>query len=339
MPLSRVDENDLLLPLHDGMHETPLWGTFLGRLRRRARADGAALLIRRIGVGSSQDTQIYTFISGMVAHADPASFKQLRPSRVYGEDEIEGVEGPLRVARIDEPGGALIAWAMVARSQEEFAAADSALLSALVPHLAVALRGFAALEQERGRVAASDAALSRLGGGWLTIDGEGRVLAADRQGAALVRQGLGMDRLAGERLHVGVKSARALADAILACADPAASPRLVALSDPFSSRPALAMIAVPAPDGVPAALLGLVREAPRGEGRAAVVADLLGLLPSEARLAVALSEGASLAEAAMVQGLTIETARNYSKRIYAKTGARGQADLVRLILSGVAAFA
>ena len=44
-------------------------------------------------------------------------------------------------------------------------------------------------------------------------------------------------------------------------------------------------------------------------------------------------------EAAADLGLTVETARNYSKKIYAKTGARGQAELVRNILTGVLALA
>ena len=66
---------------------------------------------------------------------------------------------------------------------------------------------------------------------------------------------------------------------------------------------------------------------------------MFGLLPSEARLALALSRGLTLTEAAADLGLTIETARNYSKKIYAKTGARGQPDLVRFILAGVLAFA
>ena len=60
-----------------------------------------------------------------------------------------------------------------------------------------------------------------------------------------------------------------------------------------------------------------------------MLVDLFGLLPSEARLANALANGASLAEAAEQMGLTIETVRNYSKKIFAKTGTRGQADLVR----------
>ena len=47
----------------------------------------------------------------------------------------------------------------------------------------------------------------------------------------------------------------------------------------------------------------------------------------------------SIDEAAGEVGLTIETARNYSKKIYAKAGARGQPELVRNILVSVLALA
>jgi DNA-binding CsgD family transcriptional regulator len=62
-------------------------------------------------------------------------------------------------------------------------------------------------------------------------------------------------------------------------------------------------------------------------------------LPSEARLAWAISQGLSIADPAQSLGLTIETARKHSKKIYAKTGTRGQAELVRLILTSVLALA
>ena len=65
--------------------------------------------------------------------------------------------------------------------------------------------------------------------------------------------------------------------------------------------------------------------------------DLFGLLPSEARLAWMMAQATSITEAADALGLTIETARNYSKKIYAKTGARGQAELVRIVLTSVLA--
>ena len=67
--------------------------------------------------------------------------------------------------------------------------------------------------------------------------------------------------------------------------------------------------------------------------------QMFDLIPCEARLALALSRGMSIAEAAVELGLTLESARTYSKRIYAKTGARGQADLVRFIHRSVLAIA
>ena len=66
--------------------------------------------------------------------------------------------------------------------------------------------------------------------------------------------------------------------------------------------------------------------------------ELFGLTSSEAGLALALCNGRSIAEAAEDQGLTIETARSYSKRLYSKTGVKGQTDLVRLILRSVIAL-
>lgn len=84
------------------------------------------------------------------------------------------------------------------------------------------------------------------------------------------------------------------------------------------------------------ALIALGRLAPDTPGRAEAVAGLFGLSRSEARLAEAIAGGASLEEAARACGLTRETARTYSKRIFAKTGARGQADLVRLVLTRLA---
>ena len=38
-------------------------------------------------------------------------------------------------------------------------------------------------------------------------------------------------------------------------------------------------------------------------------------------------------------GISEATARNYPKRIYAKMGARGQADVVRFVLTSVLALA
>lgn len=68
----------------------------------------------------------------------------------------------------------------------------------------------------------------------------------------------------------------------------------------------------------------------------AALGDLFGLNPSEARLAHALASGLDIKEAAEAQGITLSTARTYLKRLFLKTGANRQAELVRLLLNAVA---
>ncbi len=62
------------------------------------------------------------------------------------------------------------------------------------------------------------------------------------------------------------------------------------------------------------------------------------LTQSEARFAWSLAQGISIADAAHKHGLTIESARQYSKKIYAKTGAKGQVDFMRRVLTSVVAL-
>jgi DNA-binding CsgD family transcriptional regulator len=64
-------------------------------------------------------------------------------------------------------------------------------------------------------------------------------------------------------------------------------------------------------------------------------ARLFGLTQQEARLAVLLAGGHSLATAAQHMGIAQVAARNYSKKIYAKLGIGGQTELVRLVLRSV----
>lgn len=62
------------------------------------------------------------------------------------------------------------------------------------------------------------------------------------------------------------------------------------------------------------------------------VCEALGLSPSESRLAIALSDGASIKEAAETIGIKEYTARTYLKQIFGKVRVQRQADLVRVLL-------
>jgi len=71
---------------------------------------------------------------------------------------------------------------------------------------------------------------------------------------------------------------------------------------------------------------------------AKLLQQLYGLTPAEAVLATLLVQGRSLREAADERHVTIETVRSQLRQIFTKTDTSRQADLVRLILIGPAAF-
>jgi DNA-binding CsgD family transcriptional regulator len=66
---------------------------------------------------------------------------------------------------------------------------------------------------------------------------------------------------------------------------------------------------------------------------ARMLREWFGLTPAEARLAVVLVQGHSLAEALKRLGVGVNTARSQLKNIFGKTGTNRQAELVRLLLS------
>jgi DNA-binding CsgD family transcriptional regulator len=313
MAIARTDETDLLLPLHHGVHEAVPWTTFLLRLRQRVRADMAGLQVHD-GAGGARWLATPTAASPLQV----ADWQRFRPGRVYGLDS----DAFGRTVRVDEPGGAS-AWMVIRRTARDFTAADGALLAALAPHLTVALQTRAALDRARRNCDVAMLASRRGGIDWIGFDDDGRVLDdAGNAGEAISKQ----------RGHAGI------APAVRACArlgrqqlvlldrDEGAWMLLVPI-DPSD------MLASP-----PARVLGLLRRAgvDGNVERVTTLADMFGLTPSEARLAMALASGDSLDDAATRLGLTIETARNYSKRVFAKTRTRGQADLVRTIIGSVA---
>ena len=314
MAMARSDETDLLIPLHEGAQETPPWRVFLSRLEQRVRA-GSAAIITQIG---DRIVQHRPTSAEAVDELDPW-LAGLRRGRVYAAAERGDEQAGLgRVVRAEEPEGAS-AWVVVERKGRDFSAADGALLAALAPHLAVALRTYVMLERARHKEVASGAALARTGLGFATLARDGRVIAASDE--ALAR--------AGERLAPVRSEAGALIAAF--CQAPAA---------PVAVRLATGVALLVAGRGDAAAMaLFLSERGGDAETQAGVLRDLYGLAMSEARLAVAVARGASLAEAAVALGLTIETARNYSKRAFAKMRARGQADLTRIVLGSVAGLA
>ncbi len=345
MALHRTDEIELLAELHEGERQQPRWRGFLGHLQRRCAADEAALVFCN-GEPTKAARGAHWRASRARGEGARAALPwagldidRLRLGRVYAFSELSrhatlsadavhpSTDANGRVMRIADEG-AWSAWLIVSKDAGDLSAADSALLSALAPHIAIAMRNLAAIEHERTRASIQEEALKKLGVAWRAHDGAGKTLtqggapwptagAASGGDPALARLAV---RLAGEPSPAPV----------LLRAEGAV--RVDYLVAPLSG----AGLAAPGS----ASLTTMTRlAAPIPAEHGLYLAHMYNLSTSEARLAIAIANGASLAEAAQTANLTIETARNYSKRIYAKTGARGLAELVRLVLTSVVTLA
>ncbi len=360
MALSRSDETDILASLHAGPLEVRPWQTFLERLRKRLGADrvtlvvaGAEGLLQDWVVDVSPPNAAGQRLIELFGPADPLRFRSLRAERVYALGELVDPSDPaqaavlrdllmpagetqMRILRVTEPGGA-VAWLRAARPGADFAAATASLLSSLAPHLVIALRAFSWAARVR-RQAASAERQERLAGlGWLSLGPTGTVLDLSPGARHLLAQVPGLRAWPNERMLLpDPGAARALARQLEGVDGPGQSGALL-----ISARPRieLRLLSGPAaPGATDGAVLGLLRQAdgPSAGTMVQPLMQLYGLSPSEARLAAELAAGASLSEAAAALSLTIETARTYSKRIFDKTGARGQPDLIRLVLTGSA---
>lgn len=364
---SIVEQDDLDLALMAGVHETPPLATFMERLLTRMHARHALLMLSPGEATAAAEPEVFNFaatrarseipldISLLKALGLPPSVS-LRRDRVYAIEELLDYDRPDVLARQRDALAAMGArygrWLRVSagadaeadifvtRDDADFSSAAVAALASTIPYLKAALHLVATFEEERLHRRAAQAALGRLGIGQLVLDENAAVLAADAVAEAALAFVVGRG---GRRLQLPVSAEEVLIRACREIAshhDPHAPPMCLAITD------RLALLLEPAPserrDRKPRAVaIATLRTARReDEARGArSLRTMHQLSPSEAALAEKLSRGMTIAEAGRDLHLTEETARNYSKRIYARTGARGQADLVRIVLSGLAPLA
>lgn len=368
MALGTIDERDLLLPLFTGVDEEPLWDTFLHRLLARTRAQRLHLFLRPGGMSGMPPIKRTIRVHGYAPSATPFDleafseagllpYASLRPNRVYSLEETTLRESPEAVKRqqgvLDAAWvaharfirivarGDHNAWLVLLHDRLDFGAGDSALLSSLAPHFALALGLLMELRGLRLRATIAEDALALLGVGQAIFDASSQAIIADRIATEeLDIQATGQST-GRAQLRAGPMQALGAACRELSTA-PADARRTVRFDDRLGKDLLLRRAPIAADSPLSSGYsVGLVRRDRRENAKSAVpvVAATLGLSTREAALAEAISQGRSIVEAGAELQLTQETARNYSKRIYAKTGASGQADLVRMMLTGLAPFA
>ena len=357
----RIDDSDLLRALHEGVLEQPLWSGFLEQLRGCIPALYTTLTLRAfpegdpvaLYAGQPPPMELQRLVAERYAQA-ALPFRLMRDDTIYSLDVLLDPNDPaqakfyrslfqgmgidyIHFMQVTEPNGVRAWLSCAGRKKNEPSA--SAFLSKLAPHLRVALRTYVVLEQQRHRSAVTYEAVRRFNFGWLVLDARCRIvdLMPDVEQVLkctnMLKRGR-HDRLELASPHLGEEIA-ALVKRF--AADPASRPHALTLShDPWTD-----MLIAPVKDRAttartkPVAIIYLRSDRQSQADRCDQLVELFGLLPSEARLAWAIVKGMSIAEAARYLEITVETARHYSKKVYAKTGTHGQAGLVRTVLTSV----
>lgn len=231
---------------------------------------------------------------------------------------------------------------------------DQKLVAATLKRLLPTLDAYFSLwqrhRQECRQNSGLRSALDSVDLGIVLIDGEGNPCFANAAGAALLTDGRFLKQRAStiraNNFQDTMRLQAALGSAIDSNAgrssvDPAgaqdsAQLKLTSLSGDEHLIVAILPAEQPADEpGSVAALLILLKPDGEPEKIAAPVCKIFGLSGVETRLACQLVTGRSLAEACDTMRIRETTGRGYLKQIFAKTNVNRQAELVRVLLSGI----
>jgi DNA-binding CsgD family transcriptional regulator len=213
----------------------------------------------------------------------------------------------------------------------------------LVTHLQRSVQLFMHLGPLDARAQAAEEALDRVALGVVLVSAKGQVLWLNRTAEAIVasddglsveRNGLSAARSDESRSLQRLIAAAGATGLNAACAISlsrrSGAPPLPVLVAPLSGK-RLA-------EGPywPAAIVFIGNPEQEARSPADLLRRLYGLTRAEARLAAILLQGKDLAEAAGELGVTMNTVRTQLRCVFDKTGARRQAEIVRILLRGPA---
>lgn len=367
-------DGDLVSLVYFASQEDQPWRSLVDYLYRRMRLRYCSISFHRGAQYCDQGT-VYVQ-SGDLDYAklaegywprfqalDPVPYTQLAPGRVhvfskqdylaYGARGAEFFEGFMEVNGFEHlllvnprsAGGAFQEILTCVRGREAgpYTAAEIGSLQAVIPHLDLAMRQFFARNQLQLERDLYEQTIDSLGVGSLLVDRDCRILSANHYADELLT---GLEPL-------GVTDGR------LVIREPRKGAEFRRLIQMLASNPSDGKIRVMRLQGRDGEEIGLLLKPilptaayfnteqskvqiflhnppARHDAPAGLVAELFGLTPAQAMLAIRLARGETISEAAAAMNISENTARNYSKRIFAATGVNRQADLVRIMLQSVA---
>ena len=346
-----ADVDALLRSLYADLTIDPPWEDFL---RALAEATGAAFATLLIGRGNLDiDAHVTPGIDAgrknayqRLSDADP--FVGLPEGKVVSfRDFVHHVPAPFRdwmdlsgtgqILGLDlsRTGGIAVRLRLTRHAHHgDFNPEHSALVTALVPHLRIALDIHARLATTQAESQVFGNAMSHLSVATLIVDRQGAVLRRNAAAERLLTDG----RVLAERCGlIRLRDPVAAAGFAAALAAPPPPDDALHLSLPVENgSPLEARVhAVPPSACGDRAWLALFVASPARAQRLSEEAlrTRFQFTRCEAALAMLLAEGTALPDAARLQGMAYNTARSHLRGIFAKTGVHRQAGLVGLLRS------
>jgi DNA-binding CsgD family transcriptional regulator/PAS domain-containing protein len=233
------------------------------------------------------------------------------------------------------------AMAFITHATRDIITADERRFMALIsPHARRAAMIGDLLDHQRVQTQQFQQALDRLSAAVFLVDAHSQLLYANERGEALLSSGLHMMKRAGKLAPANPAMAHALSDAIV---------RTQGTTEDLGGRGiAIPVSAADQPQAVAYVLPLLNSETRSAFGPAvaavfissvmtgappplSVLATLYDLTPSEARVMLQVGTGQTIAAIAAGLGVSENTVKTHLARVFSKTNAERQADLVRIV--------
>jgi len=212
----------------------------------------------------------------------------------------------------------------------------------LVPHLRRAVSLTQLIESKTAHAASLAQTLDGLNTSVFLVDRDCRVCHANESARSMLRKGSVFWAADGRLVANGRAASAALADACAAGPSPTRAPhaksRSIGLPSEAGARQVMHVLPLSLQsqkwigcDAGSTAAIFVQADAPLSPSAHQVLAETYKLTASELRILLAIVEGGSVADIADTLGLGQSTVRTHLHRLFAKTAASRQSDLVRLV--------
>ena len=226
------------------------------------------------------------------------------------------------------------------RQKGHFNDRDGAVIKTIAPHLQRALRTYIHCERAKVGVKELKSVLDSFDRAVFGLDRRGIVVLSNRRAEAILKESDGLMIFHGRLVAMSSRDDSKLQSTIARTVAGGQTAQDFSLHVTRKSEALPLQVTITSnasnlsEDGTQLAALVFVSDpAQQPRSCSAALRQLYGLTPTESRLADMLNEGLEVCDAADRLGVTIETARFHLKRALSKTGARRQAELIRLMLS------